>query len=412
MDETRTAVGRRSFLGAAAGGLLSIPALRRAAAQDTRPLRIGVLTDMSSWGRDNGGPGSVYAANAAATELGGEVGGRKVEIVVGDHQMSPDTGLAIARKWIDEGGVDAIADVPNSAIAFGVSGLCKDKDRIALFSGPGSSELTNSRCNDRTVQFTYNTYAVANVVASALSAQGAKTWFFVTADYAFGKQLEQDATTFIQKAGGQVLAHVLHPTGTSDFSALLLQAQASGANVIALANAGQDCTNALKQAQEFGLTQAGQKVAALGMFLTDVNAAGLEVAQNTLYATSAYWDMTPETREWSKGYFAKVGMMPTMLQIGVYGVLLHYLKAVKAANTVDAGSVVAKMQEMPIEDVFVKGAHLRADGQVIRDMYLARVKTPQQSKYPWDYLEIVKTISGDQAFRPASESACSLLRKT
>jgi branched-chain amino acid transport system substrate-binding protein len=407
----RLALGRRSLLGAAAGGVLSMPTLRLASAQGATPLRIGVLTDMSSWGRDNGGPGSVYAANAAAAELGGEIGGRKVEILVGDHQMSPDTGLAIARKWIDEAGVDAIADVPNSAIAFGISGLCKDKNRLALFSGPGSSELTNARCNDRTVQFTYNTYAVANVVASALSAQGAKTWFFVTADYAFGKQLEQDATGFIEKAGGKVLGHVLHPTGTTDFSALLLQAQASGANVVALANSGQDCTNALKQAQEFGLTQAGQRVAALGMFLTDVNAAGLEIAQNTLYATSAYWDMTPETRAWSKGYFAKVGMMPTMLQIGVYGVVLHYLKAVKAANSADAGVVMAKMQELPVNDAFVQGAHLRADGQVIRDMYLARVKTPQQSKYPWDYLEIVKTIPGDQAFRPASESACPLLKK-
>ncbi len=379
--------GRRRLLQAAAAApLLTLPALRPAAAQG-KPLRIGVLTDMSSWGQP-------------------------VEIVVGDHQMNADIGLSIARKWIDEGGVDAIADVPNSAIAFGVSSLCKEKNRIALFSGPGSSEITNSRCNDRTVQFTYNTYATAKVTAGALSAQGAKTWFFISADYAFGKQLEADATHFIQLAGGRVLGHALHPTGTSDFSSLLLQAQASRADVIALANTGQDCTNALKQATEFGVQQGGQRMAAFGMFLTDVNAAGLAVAQNTLYATSAYWDMTPETRAWSKGYFAKTQMMPTMLQAGVYGVVLHYLKAVKAAGDTEAGAVMARMQAMPVEDAFCHNGHLRADGQVIRDMYLVRVKTPQQSKGPWDYLEIVKTVPGEDAFRPVSESACKLLKKS
>jgi branched-chain amino acid transport system substrate-binding protein len=403
-------VSRRRLLKAAAGApLLAMPAVRRAAAQ-TKPVRIGVLTDMSSWGRDNGGPGSVYAANAAAASFGNEVAGRKVEILVGDHQMSADIGMAIARKWIDEADVDAIADVPNSAIAFGISGLCKEKDRIALLSGPGSSELTNARCNDRTVQFTYNTYATAKVTANALAAQGVKSWFFITADYAFGKQLEQDATRFIEKAGGKVLGHALHPTGNADFSSLLLQAQASRADVVALANSGRDCTNALKQAAEFGIAQSGQRVAALGMFLTDVNAAGLQVAQNTLYATSAYWDMTAETKAWSQGYFAKVGMMPTMLQIGVHGVVLHYLKAVKAAGSTDAAAVMAKMRELPINDPFVRNAHLRADGQVIRDMYLARVKTPQQSKYPWDYLEIVRTIPGEEAFRPIAESACLLLK--
>lgn len=411
MNAPLSFVGRRRLLKAAAGApLLALPALRRAAAEQ-RPVRIGVLTDMSSWGRDNGGPGSVYAANAAADAFGREVAGRNVEILVGDHQMSADIGMAIARKWIDEGGVDAIADVPNSAIAFGISGLCKQKNRIALFSGPGSSELTDSRCNDRTVQFTYNTYATAKVTASALTAQGVKTWFFITADYAFGKQLETDATQFIQQAGGKVLGHALHPTGTADFSSLLLQAQASHADVVALANAGHDCTNALKQAAEFGLAQSGQRAAAFGMFLTDVNAVGLKVAQNTLYATSAYWDMTPETKAWSQGYFAKVGMMPTMLQIGVYGVVLHYLKAIRAADSVEAAAVMTKMQDLPINDPFVHNAHLRADGQVIRDMYLARVKTPQESRYPWDYLEIVKTLPGDEAFRPATESACALLKK-
>lgn len=404
-------IGRRRVVQAAVGSaLLTMPTLRRAAAQ-SQPLRIGVLTDMSSWGRDNGGPGSVHAANAAAKEFKGEVAGRKVEIVVGDHKMSPDVGMTIARSWFDEGGVEAIADVPNSAIALAVSGLCKDKNRIALLSAPGSSELTNARCNDRTVQFTYNSYATTKVTTSALMAEGAKTWFFITADYAFGKQLQADATHFIEQGGGKVLGSAVHPTGNSDFSALLLQAQSSGADVLALANSGTDCTNTLKQAAEFGLTQGSLKMAGLGMFLTDVHAAGLEVAKNTHYATAFYWDMNSQAAEWSKGYLAQVGLMPTMLQIGVYGVVLHYLKAIAAAGTSDAGAVMAKMQELPIQDIFTKQAKLRADGQVIRDMYLARVKTPQQSKGPWDYLELVRTVRGEDAYRPASESLCPLLRK-
>jgi branched-chain amino acid transport system substrate-binding protein len=404
------AVGRRAVLkGAAVAPLLAVPVLRVKA--EAKPLRIGVLTDMSSWGRDNGGPGSVYAANAAAREFNPQVAGRPVEILVGDHQMSVDIGTTIARKWIDEGGVEAIADVPNSAIAFAVSGLCKQKNRIALLSGAGSSELTNAHCNDRTVQFTYNTYATSKVTTEALSAQGAKTWFFITADYTFGKQLEADATAFIRKAGGKILGHARHPTGTSDFSSLLLQAQASRADVVALANAGSDCTNALKQAAEFGLMQTGQKIAALAMFLSDVHAAGLQIAQNTLYTTAFYWDMNPKAAEWSKHYLAQVRMMPTMLQIGVYGAVRHYLHAVAAAGTSDAGAVMAKMQQLPITDIFETNARLRADGQVLRDMYLARVKTPRESKGPWDYLEILRTVKGEDAFRPASESACPLLNK-
>ncbi len=367
---------------------------------------------MSSWGRDNGGPGSVYAANAAAKDFKGEVAGRKIEIVVGDHKMSPDVGMTIARKWIDEDGVEVIADVPNSAIALAVSGLCKDKNRIALLSAPGSSELTNARCNDRTVQFTYNSYATTKVTTSALIADGAKTWFFITADYAFGKQLQTDATDFIQRAGGKVLGSALHPDGNSDFSALLLQAQSSGADVLALANSGTDCTNTLKQAAEFGLTQGRQRMAGLGMFLTDVHAAGLEVAQNTRYTTAFYWDMNSQAAEWSRGYLTQIGLMPTMLQIGVHGAVLHYLKAVAGAGTSDAGAVMAKMQELPVKDIFTtKEAKLRADGQVIWDMYLARVKTPQQSKGPWDYLELVRTVRGEDAYRPASEFACPLLKK-
>jgi branched-chain amino acid transport system substrate-binding protein len=408
---TRALVGRRALLqGVAAAPLLATPLIARAQGTSaSQPIRIGVLTDMSTWGRDNGGPGSVFAANKAAQDFRNEVAGRKVEILVGDHQMSPDTGMTIARKWFDQG-VDAITDVPNSAIGLGVMSLAKERNKIALFSGPGSSEITNKSCNDRTVQFTYNTYALAKVTTSALAEAGAKTWFFISADYAFGKQLEADATAFIQAQGGKVLGHALHPTGTSDFSAFLLQAQASKADVIALANTGTDCTNCLKQASEFGLGKGGQRITGLSMFLTDVHAAGLPVAQNALMTVSAYWDMNPPTRAWGKEYLAKVGIMPTMLQIGVYGVVGHYLKAVQAANTTDAGAVMEKMRALRINDAFVKDAWLRADGQVIRDMYLMRVKTPEQSKYPWDYLEIVRTVKGEDAFRPASASACPLLK--
>lgn len=408
MPEITTPVNRRGVVAGLAGLGLTAPWIRRATAEQAT-LRIGVLTDLSSWGRDNGGPGAVFAAQQAAHEIGGSVAGRTIEIVAGDHQMSPDIGMTIARKWFDEGNVSAIADVPNSAIALAVQALCKEKDRIALFSGPGSSELTNGHCNDRTASFTYNTYATAKVVTSALAKQGRKTWFFISADYAFGKQLQGDATAFIEQGGGRVLGGVRHPPGTTDYSSLLLQAQSSGAEVIALCNTGTDCTNALKQAVEFGIAQSGRAMTALAMFLSDVNAAGLEVTQGTLFATSAYWAQDAATTAWSQPYFEKVGAMPTMLQIGTYTGVRHYLKAVAAAGSTEAGKVMQEMYRLKVDDAFVHDATLRADGQVIRDIYLARVKTPAASKGKWDYLDLLETVTGDDAFRPASKSSCPLL---
>ncbi len=399
-------IDRRTVLKLATASLAA-PAIVRA--QGT-PLRIGVLTDMSSWGRDNGGPGSAYAVNQAVREMGGSVAGHKVEVLIGDHKMTPDLGIQIARRWFDDG-VEAVADVPHSAIALGVSALALEKNRLALLSGPGSSDITNGRCNARTVQFTYDTYATSKVTTTALMAQGAKSFFFVTVDYAFGKSLQSDATSFILAGGGRVAGSVTHPAGTTDFAALLLQAKASGADVIALCNTGQDCTNALKQATEFGLVRGGQKMAALGMFLSDVHGAGLEIAQNTLFATADYWDMNAETREWSKGYLAAVGAMPTMLQSGTYGVTLHYLRAVQSLGSVEAGAVMARMREQPVDNIFVHNASLRADGRVLRGMFLARVKTPEQSKGPWDYLELVREIPAEDAVRPIADSACPLLRK-
>lgn len=374
-------------------------------------VRIGVLTDLSSWGRDNSGPGSVEAAKMALEEFGPTVLGKPIEIISADHQMKSDVGIQIARNWFDAGKVDAVVDIPNSAIAIAVHNLAKDRNKIALLSGPGASTLTDELCSPNTVHFTYDTYALAKVTASAVVAGGGKSWFFITADYAFGNQLEQDATRFIKASGGTVLGGVRHPTNTADFSSFALQAQNSKAEVVAFANAGQDTDNSIKQSGEFGLVKGGQKLVGLLMFDTDVHAIGLEAAQGTYLTTASYWNMDDKTRAWSKKFFERTKVMPTMIQTGVYGSVLHYLQAIKAAGTDDPAKVMAKMRELPIEDTFVHGGKLREDGRVIRDMYLARVKKPSESKEPWDYLDIVKTVKGDDAFRPISELKCPLLKK-
>lgn len=374
-------------------------------------VRIGVLTDLSSWGRDNSGPGSVEAAKMAVEEFGKTVLGKPIEIISADHQMKSDVGVQIARNWFDNGKVDAVVDIPNSAIAIAVHNLARERNRIALLSGPGSSALTDDLCSPNTVQFAYDTYALSKVTASAVIAEGGKSWYFITADYAFGSQLENDATRFIKASGGTVVGGVRHPTNTADFSSFALQAQNSKANVVAFANAGQDTDNSIKQSGEFGLVKGGQKLVGLLMFDTDVHAIGLEAAQGTYLTTASYWNMNDKTRAWSKKFFAKTNVMPTMIQTGVYGSVLHYLKAIKAAGTDDPAKVVAKMRELPIEDTFVHGGKLREDGRVIRDMYLAKVKKPSESKEPWDYLDIVKTVKGEDAYRPVSESKCPLLKK-
>jgi branched-chain amino acid transport system substrate-binding protein len=289
--------------------------------------------------------------------------------------------------------------------------MVRERNKIALLSGPGASSLTNELCSPNTVHFTYDTYALSKVTAAAVIKEGGKSWFFVTADYAFGHQLEADATHFIKEQGGTVLGSVRHPTNTADFSSFALQAQSSKADVVAFANAGQDTDNAIKQSGEFGLVQGGQKLVGLLMFDTDVHAIGLQSAQGTYMTTASYWNMDGKTRAWSKKFYERTKVMPTMIHTGVYGSVLHYLKAIRAAGTDDPAKVMAKMRELPIEDVFVHGGKLREDGRVIRDMYLAKVKTPAQSKEPWDYLEIVKTVKGEDAFRPVAESKCPLLHK-
>nr|WP_233286972.1 ABC transporter substrate-binding protein [Bradyrhizobium oropedii] len=374
-------------------------------------VRIGVLTDLSSWGRDNSGPGSVEAAKMAVEEFGPTVLGKPIEIISADHQMKTDVGLQIVRDWFDNGKVDAVADVPNSGIAIAVHNMVRERNKIALLSGPGASSLTDELCSPNTVHFAYDTYALSKVTASAVMNEGGKSWFFVTADYAFGQQLEKDATRFIKELDGKVLGSVRHPTNTADFSSFVLQAQNSKADVVAFANAGQDTDNAIKQSGEFGLVQAGQKLVGLLMFDTDVHAIGLQAAQGTYMTTASYWNTDEKSRAWSKKFFARTKVMPTMIHTGVYGSVLHYLKAIQAAGTDDPAKVMAKMRELPIEDAFVHGGKLREDGRVIRDMYLARVKKPSESKEPWDYLDIVKTVRGEDAYRPASESKCRLLKK-
>ena len=395
------------------GGLAALAAPFVRTARAAEPLRLGVLVDMSSWGRDTGGMGSTVAAQMAVEELGGLAGGRPVEFLSGDHRMNPDLGVQIARDWFDNQDVQAIVDVPMSALGLAISGFCKQKNRLALLSGPGASSITNQDCNANTVQFTYDTYALAHVIGAAMVAEGAKTWFFITADYSFGHQLQADATAFIEKAGGKVLGHSLHPPGASDFSAVLLAAQASKADVVALANAAQDTNNAIKQAAEFGIGQRlnGQRIAALLMFITYVPALGLKTAQGIMLTTASYWDLNAETRAWSERFFARTNVMPSMEQTGTYGVVLHYLKAVAKVGT-DPQAVMAEMRKMPINDAFVKNGYLRIDGRVIRDMYLARIKSPEESKGPWDYYDIVRTVKGEDAFRPLADSLCPLVKKT
>ena len=394
-----------------AGAILATSISAASAQISDDVVRIGVLTDLSSWGRDTSGPGSVEAAKMAVEEFGPTVLGKPIQIISADHQMKTDIGVQTVRNWFDNGKVDAVADIPNSGIAIAVHNMVKDRNKIALLSGPGASSLTDELCSPNTVHFSYDTYALAKVTASAVINEGGKSWYFITADYAFGQQLEKDATRFIKELGGTVVGGVRHPTNTADFSSFALQAQNSKANVVAFANAGQDTDNSIKQSGEFGLVQGGQKLVGLLMFDTDVHAIGLAAAQGTYMTTASYWNMNDKTRAWSKKFFARTNVMPTMIQTGVYGSVLHYLKAIQAAGTDDPAMVMAKMREMPIEDSFVHGGKLREDGRVIRNMYLARVKTPSESKEPWDYLDIIKTVKGEDAFRPASESQCPLLKK-
>jgi branched-chain amino acid transport system substrate-binding protein len=374
-------------------------------------VKIGVLSDMSSLYTDLAGAGSVVAAKMAVEDSGIEKRGVKVEIVSADHQNKPDVGSNIARQWYDVDKVDVIVDVPNSGVALAINQLTRDKGKAFLVSGAASSDLTGKACSPNTVHWAYDTWMLANGTGSSIVKTGGDTWFFLTADYAFGLALERDTEAVVLKNGGKVLGKVRHPLNTQDFSSFLLQAQASKAKIVGLANAGGDTTNSIKQAAEFGIVKGGQNLAGLLVFLTDIHALGLPTAQGLIITNTFYWDMNDQTRAFAKRFAERdKGIHPTMVHAGVYSAVLHYLKAVEALKSDDGTKVVAKMKEMPTDDpLFGKGT-IRADGRKIHPAYLMEVKKPSESKGAWDYYKVRATIPADQAFRPLADGGCPLVK--
>jgi branched-chain amino acid transport system substrate-binding protein len=373
-------------------------------------VRIGVLNDQSGLYADLGGTGSVVAARMAVEDAGGSVLGKPVEIVFADHQNKSDIGAAIARQWFDIGKVDMAIGFDNSAVALAVEQLAAERNRIAIAGAVGSTAFTGKACTPTEASWLYDSYALTTSLAKSIVAEGRDTWFFITVDYAFGHSLEADATSAVLAAGGKVLGSVRHPLNTADFSSYLLQAQASGAKVVAFANGGGDMVNATKQANEFGLTK-NQTMVSLLVFISDVHSMELRAAQGLKFVTAFYWDRNEETRAWSKRFFERQGRMPTMPQAAVYSAVRHYIGSIAAAGTDEAKAVMAKMREIPVNDFYVRDGHVRADGRLVHDMYFAQVKTPAESTKPWDYYKILGVIPGDQAFRPLAEGGCPLVAR-
>ena len=394
----------------AAACLLATASLAQAQISDG-VVKLGVLTDMSGAYSDPAGQGTVVATRMAVEDfIAAEKPAFKVEMVSADHQNKPDIASAKAREWIERENVDALTELVTTSVALNVMKLAKEKNRIALISGAASTRVTNEDCNDVTVHWTYDTYALANGTASGVVKAGGKKWFFLTADYAFGHSLEQDASNVVKASGGTVVGAARHPFPGSDFSSFLLRAQASGADVIGLANAGADSINSVKQAAEFGI-QKKQSLAGLLLNLTDVHALGLRNAQGMYLTEGFYWDMNDKTRDWSRRFFAQHKRMPTMIQAGQYSAVMHYLRAVKATGTDDTAKVMAQMKKTPVNDFFATNGKIREDGRMVHDMYLMKVKAPDQSKTPWDYYEVVQTIPAAQAFQPLSASRCPLVAR-
>lgn len=403
-------LARLCFLAATASALAATAAMAQEGQLSDGVLRIGLIEDMSGVYADITGKGAVTAAEMAVQEFGGKVLGKPVEVLSADHQNKPDIAAAIARKWFDEDKLDAVLDVASSSPALAVLEIAKQKEKVITLSSPGSLRITNDVCGPYVVHWAYDSYAIAHGTGQALVGAGFDSWYFVTADYAFGHSLEKDTSDVVTAQGGKVLGNTRLPVGTSDFGSALLSAQSSGAKVVALANAGSDTINSIKQAAQFGLTQAGQKLATLAGFINDVHGLGLQEAQGLTVTEASYWDMNDETRAWSKKFFDKVGAMPNMLQTGTYSSVLHYLRAVEAAGTDETEAVMAKMREMPVEDIFYKGT-IRQDGRMVHDMYLFEVKKPDESKAPWDYYKLISKIDADKAFQPLEKSTCSLVTK-
>ena len=369
-------------------------------------IKIGFISDMSGLYSDIDGPGGVEAIKMAIADMGGAINGKKIELITVDHQNKADIAASKAREWLDQQGVDAIVGGTNSATALATAKVMAEKKKPYLAIGPGSARLTNEECSPYTIHYAYDTVALAKGTGGAVVKQGGKTWFFMTADYAFGASLESDTSRVVKANGGKVLGEVKHPLGASDFSSFMLQAQASKAQILGLANAGGDTINAIKAANEFGVTKT-MKLAGLLMFINDVHSLGLNLTQNMYMTDSWYWDQSPESRAWAKRFFTKMKRMPSSLQAADYSVVTQYLNAVKAAGTDDGDKVMAKMRTTKFNDMYIKDGTLRPDGRVIHNMYLLQVKTPAQSKSPWDYLKVVETIPGDQAFTTKAESKCA-----
>ena len=405
---------RSTIAFAVSAALLTMPA---ALAQQAKPgsvsgdiVKIGVLTDMSGLYADLGGQGSVEAAKMAVADFGGKVLGKNIEVLGFDHQNKADVGAQKAREWFDQQGVDMITDALNSAVAIAVSKVAGEKKRILMDVGAASTRLTNEDCNPYTVHYAYDTYALANGTGNAIVKQGGKSWFFLTADYAFGHSLEKDTSDVVKAGGGTVAGAVRHPLNASDFSSFLLQAQSSKAQIVGLANAGGDTINAIKAANEFGITK-NQKLAGLLVFITDIHALGLATTQGMYLTDGWYWDKDEETRKFGRRFFEKMKKMPTMIHAGVYSATLTYLKAIQATGTDNADAVMAQMKKAKINDVFAKNGYVRADGRMVHDMYLMEVKKPSESKYPWDYYNVKATIPAEQAFQPLSLSRCPMITK-
>ncbi|HYI83708.1 MAG TPA: ABC transporter substrate-binding protein [Acetobacteraceae bacterium] len=398
--------GAIAWCGAAAAQMGAQPA--QAAGE---PLRIGLLLDMSGLYADLTGPGSETAAKMAAEDFGGRVLGRPIEVVAADHSNRADIASARAREWFGPGRVTALMDVVGSSAALAVQEVGRNANRIVVLNAPASTRIINENCSPTSVLYTYTTYAIAQTVGRAAVAQGGRSWYFIAADYAFGHGMVQDASAVVRAAGGTVLGSTRHPLGTSEFSNFLLQAQSSRADVVALANAGSDTINAVKQAREFGLGRGRQRLAALVVMITDIHSLGLDAAQRLLLSESFYWDMNEETRAWSRRFFARIGRMPTMLQAGTYSSTVHYLKAVQAAGTDEAGAVMQVMRSTPVNDFFARNGRIREDGLMVHDMHLFQVKTPAESTAPWDYYKLVATVPGGEAFPSLADSTCPLVRR-
>ncbi|WP_298959549.1 ABC transporter substrate-binding protein [uncultured Methylobacterium sp.] len=407
MTKLARAFARTTALAAGLGLALAAQAQAPAAISDG-VVKIGILNDQSGVYADFGGRGSIEAAKLAVEDFGGTVLGAPIQLVDADHQNKPDIASNIARQWYDTDKVDMITELTTSSVALAVQGLSREKKKITIVDGAATTDLTGKQCTPYGFHWAYDTHALAVGTGGSLVETGGDTWFFLTADYAFGQALQADTSKYVTDKGGKVLGAVRHPLSAQDFSSFLLQAQASGAKIVGLANAGLDTSNSIKQAAEFGIVQGGQRLAALLFTLAEVHGLGLKTAQGIVLTEGYYWDLDDQARGFAKRYMARFGRMPSMIQAGTYSSVLHYLKAVKAAGTDATEAVAAKMRELPVDDFFGRGGKVQANGRMVHDMYLFQVKSPDESKGPWDYYKHLATIPGDKAFLSAKASGCPL----